>query len=672
VAAAAPVADPWRGTLPGLAWACAAFGGGVLLHADRVPLWASAAALALIAWRLTTARRSWYPALAVRALLALALMAIVLGRFHTLNGLTAGTTLLMLMAGLKLLETRSARDQFVLVCAGLFLLLAACLDRQDLARTPLYALEAWLCCAALAVIAAPELHAGAALKLAARALLLALPLAVLLFVFFPRLAGAFWAIPRGELALTGLSDSMSPGSIAQLVASYDPAFRVSFQDATPPPAERYWRGPVLHQFDGHTWRRTSATLNTRQALEYLGTPYRYRVSLEPSRRRWWLALDTPVQSPDAHVLLSYDHQLIATEPVTAPVTFTALSYTRTRATGPLADSERRQDTALPPAGNPRARALAQQLHERAVSDADYVRAVLDYLRTGGFVYSLEPRPLGANAIDDFLFTTREGFCGHYASAFVMLMRAAGLPARVVTGYLGGEWNPSGGYFLVRQADAHAWSEVWLAPQGWTRFDPTAVVAPERLQRGIRDLLPGNLSLEERLLRGSGWLTRLLQRWDAANTWWADHVVRFDYARQLDLLARLGVRTPDARALGWAFMAVLCVWLALIAWHIGRSVRPARPDALARAYGRLCRKLARIAPPRAPHQGPLSLAAMVSAHRPDLRTQVDTLLERYAQLRFGPPAPGTRARDVEAFVREVGRLRLQRNPTYVSEHISLTE
>jgi transglutaminase-like putative cysteine protease len=656
VSAASTAADPRRGTLPGLVWACAAFAGGVLLHADRVPLWAAAAALALIAWRLATARHNWYPGLATRALLALVLVAVVLGRFHTLNGLTAGTTLLLLMAGLKLLETRTARDQFVLVCAGMFLLLAACLDRQNLARTPLYALEAWLCCAALAVIASPGLRGGAALRLAARALLLALPLAVLLFVFFPRLAGAFWAIPRGEQALTGLSDSMSPGSIAQLAASYDPAFRVRFPDATPPPGERYWRGPVLHEFDGHTWRRTSATLHARQSLEYLGTPYRYRVSLEPSRQRWWLALDTPAQSPDAHVLLSYDHQLIATEPVNAPVSFTALSYTHTRATQPLGATERRQDTALPPAGDPRTHSLAQELHERTGSDAAYVQAVLDYLRTGGFVYSLEPRPLGANAIDDFLFNTREGFCGHYASAFVVLMRAAGVPARVVTGYLGGEWNPSGGYFVVRQADAHAWAEVWLAQQGWTRFDPTVVVAPERLRRGIGDLLPGTLSLPERLLHTSAWLTQLLQRWDAANTWWADHVVRFDYAAQLDLLGRLGVRTPDARYLGWAFMLALCVWLALIAWHMDRSVRPPRPDALARAYRRLCRKLARIAPPRAPHQGPLSLAAMVSAHRPDLRDPVHTLLERYARLRYGPRASGE---EIEAFSRAVARLSLPR-------------
>jgi protein-glutamine gamma-glutamyltransferase len=261
-------------------------------------------------------------------------------------------------------------------------------------------------------------------------------------------------------------------------------------------------------------------------------------------------------------------------------------------------------------------------------------------------------------VDDFLFRTREGFCGHYASAFVTLMRDAGLPARVVTGYLGGEWNPIGGYFLVHQSDAHAWAEVWLTGRGWTRVDPTAVVAPERLRRGLLDLLPQALSARERLLRESRWLEALLQRWDAANAWWGTHVVKFDLDSQLGFLARLGVRTPDARYLGWGFMLVLSLWLALGAWRLGDGVPRARPpDALALAYARLCRKLARAVLPRQPQQGPLDFAAAVSARRPDLAGHVRPLLERYAQLRYGLPSPATRHRDVEQFARAVARLRV---------------
>jgi transglutaminase-like putative cysteine protease len=643
-------------------WACAAFVGGVLLHIDRVPAWAVGAALSLLVWRLILARTGRAtPGLLVRAVLALVLAAVVLQRFHTLNGLAAGTTLLMLMTGLKLLETRGARDQRVVVAAGLFLLLAACLDRQDLARLPLYAAQAWLCCAALAVIGTPGTGARLALRLSARALLLALPLAVLLFLFFPRLQGAFWAVPRGEQAVTGLSDTMTPGGIGQLASSYDPAFRVRFTEAVPPMEERYWRGPVLHAFDGYTWRALP-TMLPRQPLEYLGTAYHYHLTLEPSRRPWWYALDTPVRSPDAErVRLTSDQQLIAAEPVMESLSFDAVSYTHTRASQPLDGLSRRLDTALPHDANPRSRALAQELRQRAGSDGAFVQAVLEYLRVGGFTYSLEPERLGADAIDDFLFRTRIGFCGHYASAFVVLMRAAGVPARVVTGYLGGEWDPYGGYYLVRQSDAHAWAEVWLPSHGWTRVDPTAVVAPERLQRGIVDLMPDALPARARLLHASPWLARLVQRWDAANAWWAERVVKFDYAAQLDLLTRFGIRTPDARYLGWAFMLALGGWLTVLAWHIGRGSRPARPDVLARAYHHLCRKLARVAPARAPYQGPMSFAAAVSAGRPDLAEPVRQLLGQYARLRYGPPEvdAAARARSVEEFRRAVTRLSLPR-------------
>jgi transglutaminase-like putative cysteine protease len=420
-----------------LLWVSAAFAGAVLLHIDRLPLWATGAELALTLWRVSAVRSGWTAGIVTRALLALALVAVVLARFHTLNGLTAGTTLLVLMAALKLLETRGARDEFVLLAAALFLLLAACLDRQDLIRTPLYALEAWLCCTALAIIAAPQMSAAEGLRLAARALLIAVPLAALLFVFFPRLQGAFWAVQRGGEATTGLSDSMNPGSIVRLTASYEPALHAKFLGAPPPPEERYWRGPVLHDFDGTTWR-TGAGFHAPEGLINLGRAYRYSITLEPSQQRWWIALDVPSNTPDPHVVLTFDHQLLADEPVVERLSYEVLSYTHAASTGELDAAGRRQDTALPQGTNPRAQALAHSLRGRAASDGAFVHAVLEFLRTGGFAYSVTPELLGADPVDDFLFRTRTGFCGHYASAFATLMRAAGVPARVVTGYLGGE------------------------------------------------------------------------------------------------------------------------------------------------------------------------------------------------------------------------------------------
>ncbi len=641
-----------------LSFVCIAFAGGVLLNIDRMPAWAGATALALVAWRMWTAgRRAWLPPAWLRALLALLVTGIVLARFHTLNGLVAGTTLLMLMAALKLLEMQRPRDEVVLIGAGLFLLLAACLDRQSLLRTPLYALQTWLCCAALAAVASPGLPARASARLALRALLVAAPLAIAMFVFFPRLPGSFWAIPRGPAALTGLSDSMSPGGISRLVANYDPAFRVKFAGAPPPPP-RYWRGPVLHDFDGRTWRRREWAAHPRQPVEFLGAPVHYHVSLQPTQQRFWFALDLPARSPAGQVALTYDFQLIARDPVTDAISYEAVSYPGTRATGALSASARREDTTLPVNANPRARELALQLRAAAGSDADFVAATLDYLAKGGFVYSLEPQPLGANTVDELIFNTREGFCGHYASAFADLMRAAGVPARIVTGYLGGEWNPVGQYLLVRQADAHAWTEVWLEGRGWTRVDPTAVVAPQRLQRGMFDLMPQAFGAGERFIHAAPWLQRLLQRWDAANSWWNDNVVKFEYSTQMDLLARLGIRAPDARYLGWAFMAALLGWLAIVGWHMGRTARAPAGDALARAYLRLCRKLARAGATRLPHQGPVDFAQGIARGHPELAAQVQGLLERYAQLRYGP-AGAAQASEVADFSRAVARLSLRR-------------
>ncbi|HWW79332.1 MAG TPA: DUF3488 and transglutaminase-like domain-containing protein [Steroidobacteraceae bacterium] len=697
-----------------MTWTSLALGGGVLLHADRVPPWVVGIAFALIAWRLVAASGLVrLPGKVVRAFIAFTLVGAVLARFHTLNGLGPGTALLVLMAAIKLLETHTPRDQFIVVGGTLFLLLAACLERQSLVWTPLYLVETWVCCASFAVIAYPpektatallaavtterrpsgdraasegtpsggqrgnpqrgparESPAGtsepftrfdnrAAVLLAGRALLYALPLALVLFVFFPRLPGAFWALPRSEGATTGLSDSMSPGSISQLISSYEIAFRVKFDGPPPPPQERYWRGPVLHDFDGYTWKRRPGGGYLPKPLEYAGNTYRYRVTLEPSQQRWWFTLDTVDHSPSPNVFFSYDFELVARDPVTDTTIFDAVSHTLTRSTEPLSKLARQVETQWPAGRNPRSLQLARDIRGRVSSDGAFVDAVLKLLRTGGFVYSLTPPLLDYDSVDDFLFNTRSGFCGHYASAFVALMRGAGIPARVVTGYLGGEWNPIGEYFIVRQSDAHSWAEVWLEGRGWTRIDPTAVVEPERLTRGILNLLPNTGSAEARLVRFSPSFAALLQRWDAMNTWWTNHVLKYDFKSQLNLLSRLGIHSPDLSTLGWAFVTALLSWLTWIAWQMDRGPSRVRPDRLARAYARLCRKLAGIGLPRSAHQGPIAYAETVGERRPDLRDAVRALLTRYAELRYGAPRADSRAVDVAGFERAVARLNVAR-------------
>lgn len=657
---------------PPLLWVCAASAAAILLHGAQMPAWITISALVLVAWRLAAAfGRARLPGGAVRILLGLALVAAVLAQFHTLNGLAPGTAMLMLMAAIKLLETRSRRDQYVVIGGALFLLLAACLDGQELARLPIYALEALLCCSALAAVAhapaqadrafpAPAaLPAREVIGLAGRALLYALPLSVLLFLFFPRLAGHFWAFKSGDDAVTGLGDTLTPGSITRLTSSYDIAFRVRFDGASPPPEERYWRGPVMHEFDGATWRAGQHASGHAQHLDCVRTPYHYRISLEPTSRHWWLSLDTVMGSPSANARYTDDYQLIGEQPVSQLLSYSAVSCTRSRSLAPLAPAARLEDTELPPARNPRTLALATTLRRRAGSDGAFVQAVLRFLRTRGFSYSLTPPPLGPQPIDDFLFNTRTGFCGHFASAFVDVMRAGGVPARVVTGYLGGEWNPYDGTFVVRQSDAHAWAEVWLADRGWTRVDPTAAVAPERLRRGILDLLPGTVSAPERLVHAWPWLGAALERWEALNGWWNDRVVGFNSRSQLDLLRKIGFHSPELRDAGWAFIVALLAWLAWMSWQLGREPGTPRPDRLGRAYQRLCRKLARTGLPRAPHQGPLAYAQAVVRLRPDLATNVRPLLQEYAELRFGPASGRTPDQDLRTFERAVARLSVTR-------------
>ncbi|MEP7311172.1 MAG: zinc-dependent peptidase [Pseudomonadota bacterium] len=613
-----------------------AFAGAVLLHVDSAPLWCSVAALLALAWRAANLlRRFPLPGRVLRLCIVIVLAAATALSFRTLNGLAAGSTLLVAMGAAKLLESRARRDALIVCAVSMILLLAACLDRQALPRLPLYALEAWVCCAAFAALggsaeaAAPRV----ALRTAGKALLFALPFALLGFLFFPRLPGPLWAMPSTERTMTGLGEEMSPGSISELTVSDAPAFRVRFAGSTPPAAERYWRGPVLHAFDGYTWRRRPGQLAPAPVWEPLGDPVRYRITLEPHGRGWWFALDTVVASPRRGVMLTFDSTLISLRPVDATVSYDALSYTRGRSEGSLSITARRMDTQLPPDRNPRSRALAQQMRAAAGDERAFVAAVLDYFRKGGFRYTLTPPLLDLDSIDDLLFNTRLGFCGHFASAYVNLMRAGGVPARVVTGYQGGQLNEVGGYYLIRQSDAHAWAEVWLDGEGWTRVDPTAVVAPERLTRGLRDLLPETGSLTGRFARASPFLRELLQVWDASNTWWREQVVEFDLTSQLSLLRRLGLPDGDFRVLAGLLGAGGALWLGFMMWRLRRR-GTAGADLLGKEWAAFRTRLTRAGLPYYAHEGPLQLATRAGAEFPALAGQFEVVAGQYARLRYG--------------------------------------
>lgn len=636
-----------------LSWVLIAVAAALLPHLTSVPVWLMALVAVAGTWRMLVELRGWsLPTRWLRTLISVLTMLGVLVAYRTLNGLEAGTALLVAMAGVKLLETRSVRDLSVLLLLAYFLLFAAFLYRQSLVQLPYMLVTAWLLTATLLRIHEAEatLRVREALWTTGRMLLQALPIAALLFIFFPRLPGQFWALPPRQSAQTGLSGEMTPGDVSELSISGAIAFRVRFDGPAPPPSERYWRGPVFHHFDGRTWRRWNAFYPRQQEIT-AGPTYRYRVTLEPHQRFWLLALDTVTEWPTDRAYRMYDSELLTRRPIAVATSFDLQSHTRFRTSGELPEPIRELDTALITRRNPRARALALEMRARSGSDAAFVEALLQKFRREEFSYTLQPPTLASDSVDDFLFNTKKGFCEHFASAFTMMMRAAGIPARVVTGYQGGEYNSVGDYFIVRQSDAHAWSEVWLDQRGWVRIDPTAAVAPERIERGIDFAMSEDEPVPGRLLRRSELLMRLRNTWDAVNTFWNDRVVEYDARQQRSLFRALGLDANDWRTIGltlvFAVTALLAALAGWLAWTYGRS----RKDPAAQIYEQVCSRLAKYAVPRHPGEGPRDYLERAALALPNLAAPLRTFATRYLAHRYGPPAaaPGLRS------LREAARL-----------------
>jgi protein-glutamine gamma-glutamyltransferase len=635
----------------------------VAAHTASLPLWLTAVAAASVAVRLFLAARGLAaPSRPVKLGIAAASIAILFLQLRTFNGLSAGTALLSLVAGLKFLETHTRRDLYAVALIVYFLCLAALLRSESFWLLLYLVGVAWLTAAALLRLEPAASRRGWQLDLryVGRISAQALPVAAVLWLFFPRFDAPLWQLPseRGN-AQTGLSDSMSPGDIVDLALSDEIAMRVRFDGAPPPMAERYWRGPVFHDTDGHAWRNTGPVAGSAPALIPNGPAYSYTLSLEPHAFNWLFALDWPAQWSVPDGRLNADDTLVQGEPVSRPLEVTARSYTHVSTEQPLSAAVRRRDTQLPPSRNPRTIALAAKLRGSHPDDSDFVLAVLDMFSREEFFYTLSPPPLGENSVDDFLFDTRRGFCGHYASAFATLMRAAGIPARVVTGYHGGTYNPYAGYWLVRQSNAHAWDEIWIVGRGWQRIDPTAAIAPARVEAG----LDGGLAAEQLGLGISArvpWLTDLRLRLDALGQVWRQRFLRFNQVAQLSLVERLGIEEPDAQKIVLVMAAGLVLAFAWLVWQLRREQRAEPSDPAVLAYRRLCRRLAAIGLARRPHEGAEGYAARIGRARPDLAAAVAALCGRYSRLRYAQASPEHGA-ELEAFVAGARTFRPRRRP-----------
>ncbi len=542
----------------------------IMPQTDNLPVWCSAMAAGLLLWRAYLSVRSaalpsrWW----LMGLLAVATAATYFTH-RTLAGYEAGTTYIVVLLSLKTLEMRTQRDAFVIFFLGFFTLLSNFFVSQSLlvAMAMLIGLLGLLTALVnshMPVGRPPLLKAA---KTAGWMALLGAPIMAALFVLFPRVA-PLWGVP-GETpgARSGLSASMQVGTIASLALDESVALRVRFNGAPPPTSEIYFRGPVLSWFDGREWRQQLTAPFQRQQpsanLEVQGPTIAYQVTLEPNNRPWLMVLDATATRPDIsgfRATMTPDLQWIADRPVTELVRYTAKSNTTFRH-GPLTKVPALQDYLdLPTNFNPRTLQLARDMRRdprnASATTQGMVDAVMERLRTGGYTYTLEPGVYGTHTADEFWFDRKAGFCEHIASSFVLLMRALNIPARVVTGYQGGQINSVDGFWTVRQSDAHAWAEVWMEGTGWVRVDPTSAVAPARIGSLTRLEAPRNAITQALIRVNPQFSVQLRALWEAANNSWNQWVLNYSQNKQLDLLRNLGFESPSWEDLAYVLIMLI--------------------------------------------------------------------------------------------------------------------
>ena len=624
----------------------------IIPHAGHLPAWVPLACAALLLWRCwITFRGNRMPPRWLLLPIALLAMSGVLATYHTFFGRDAGVAMLTLLLTLKLLEMHARRDLFVALFLSFFLILAGFFYSQSIGA----ALMTIIAVLAILTTQVSFQYTGVVpplaqrVRLAALILALAAPLMLVLFLLFPRIQGPLWGLPSdAQEGRTGLSETMSPGNIAKLAQSDEVAFRVKFEDPLPAQSRLYWRGIVLGTYDGRTWTPllSHARHSSRVVINTRGAPTRYQITLEPHGRRWLFVLEMPRTPPrltSNQSFVTSELQLLASQPINDRVRYDAASYVDFDLQPNEEPQVLQQWLQLPDDFNPRTLAFAARLRNQFRNNTDMIHAVLRFFREQPFRYTLEPPPLGTHVVDDFLFSTRAGFCEHYSGAFVVLMRAMGIPARVVTGYQGGEINPADGFLTVRQSDAHAWAEVWLEQRGWVRIDPTAAVSPDRIERNLRSVIPrrvlgGLLDIDA---NDSVWITRLKQlrqNWEAITNAWNQWVLNYTPEKQRNFFKWLGFEGADWRTMIALMFALGTAVTAIVV--LPMLVHQQKRDPVDALYQLLCTQMARQGYPRAPHEGPRDYCTRLTAPASPLtakrKASVARFLALYEAVRYGVP------------------------------------
>ncbi len=583
-----------------------------------------------------------------KLVLAAVTLAAIFFSYGSLKGIEPGVSVLVVLMSLKILEAHTAREFQVMVMIAWMLCLCGFFLSQDFAIA-LCLLAAF----ALLLVALIQFHGGSSsesfwspVSATCKLLAQAAPLVVLLFLLFPRINTAFrFEIRDLRSAASGFSDRLSPGSIASLTNSSDIAFRAEFPDRkTRPPGPMYWRGIVMWHCEGMEWRAPYAPASSSDSSTQSpgDKAIRQRITIAPHGARWMFALDRPFEVPPK-AMLARGNYLWSVQPIRKARRYEVISSLEV--TGKeLQPRERKEALELPASISPAVRDLAQSwIARNSKNPRATVNSALQFFRTQRFRYSLSPGEYKKNDLDEFLFHRRVGFCEHYATSFATLMRLAGTPARVVVGYLGGEYNDLGRFFLVRQADTHAWCEVWLPDSGWTRVDPTSAVAPGRASLDLNSFLERRIASGEMETRRSAFVTQLTRSaiftnirlaWEALNYEWDARVLGFDADTQESLLASVGIAKRGPFLLIAETLVIAAALLVIYAgWMQLRS--RSRVDRVKALYKRFCREAARLGVRRSPWEGPSDFSKRAAQLLPKESERIRQISDTYIALRYSP-------------------------------------
>lgn len=619
-------------------------------HMQRFPLLLSLAFVGAILWRVLGAiGRLPLPDRNHRALwiakqaLAVAAFVSVYVAYRGQLGREAGVELLAALLGLKLLEMRTPRDFYVAAFLCYFLVVTNFFYSQTMITAAyMLAVVVGVTTVLIQFNTPADYRSGPRMvRLAGLMLAQALPLMMICFLLFPRLPGPLWGLPQDAFdAVSGLSEEMRVGEISRLGLSDAIAFRVQFDGTRPSPSDLYWRGPVLWHTDGQVWSTGDIGKGVPTEVEALGPSFNYTVMLEPHRMRWLLGLEMVTQAPVAGRRTS-DFSLQAGRTVRRRRSYELESVVDYRITA-ITTEERAAALALPAGWHTRARSLAETWRSQADEPLAIVEKALNYFRANPFYYSLTPPALTNDAVDEFLFDTREGFCEHFSNAFVILMRAAGIPARIVTGYQGGEYSSIAEYLIVRQREAHAWAEIYLDGRGWTRVDPTAAVAPERVSLGFEQAMPRRsvlVNLDRDGVASQFW-THVRHSFDAVTYTWNQWVLGYSPQQQRYLLDSMGLEDWDYGDLIISLTIAVSIVTTLLGLMLVRARRQLT-DPVQRAWADFSRKLGRVGLARAPAEAPQAYARRVMMARADLAREVSQITRLYTQIRYGRAATSAR-------------------------------